>query len=116
MNAGFSPVMDKITAAVRESTANVVIAGHTDDIPIRTASYRSNWELSSARSVTVTHEILRDKTIDPKRVVIEGYAETKPLVPNNSSENRAKNRRVEIILIQPDPYDTEPSIDEKLNE
>lgn len=105
LNAGFSPAMDKITTAVRVSTAKVVIAGHTDDIPIRTASYRSNWELSSARSVTVAHEILRDKTIEPKRLVIEGYAETKPLVPNSSSENRAKNRRVEIILIQPDPYD-----------
>lgn len=116
LNAGFSPVMDKITAAVRESTANVVIAGHTDDIPIHTASYRSNWELSSARSVTVAHELLRDKTIEPKRLVIEGYAETKPLVPNNSSENRAKNRRVEIILIQLDPYDAEPITREKFNE
>ena len=72
--------------------------------------------MASARSVTVAHEILRDKTIDPKRLVIEGYAETKPLVPNTSSENRAKNRRVEIILIQPDPYDAELSTREKLNE
>ena len=107
LNAGFSPAMDKITGAVRESSAKVVIAGHTDDIPIHTSSYRSNWELSSARSVTVAHEILRDKSIDPNRLVIEGHAETKPLAPNDSSENRAKNRRVEIILIQPDPFDTE---------
>jgi chemotaxis protein MotB len=106
LDAGFSPAMDKITAAVRDSSANVVIAGHTDDLPIHNDWYRSNWELSSARSVTVAHEILRDKSIDPQRLVIEGHAETKPLMPNNSPENRAKNRRVEIILIQPDPFES----------
>lgn len=107
LNSGFSPAMEKITQAVRESTATVVVAGHTDDIPIHTSAYRSNWELSSARAVTVAHEILRDQLIDPKRLVIEGHADTKPLVENNSAENRAKNRRVEIILSQPKPYPSE---------
>lgn len=100
LNAGFSPVMQKITSAVSASTGNVIVAGHTDDIPIHTDWYRSNWELSSARAVTVAHELLRDQTIDPNRMVIEGHAETKPLVPNDSRKNRAVNRRVEIILIQ----------------
>ncbi len=102
LNAAFSPVMRKITVAVRDGAGNVVIAGHTDNIPIHTDWYRSNWELSSGRAVTVAHEILKDKKIDPNRMVIEGHAATKPLAPNDSSANRAKNRRVEIILVQPE--------------
>ena len=111
LNAAFSPVMQKITLAVRESPGNVVIAGHTDNIPIHTDWYRSNWELSSGRAVTVAHEILKDNEIDPNRMVIEGHAETKPLVPNDSSANRAKNRRVEIILVQPDLTLSKPAAD-----
>ncbi len=108
LNAGFSPVMEKIRNAVSTSIGNVIIAGHTDDIPIHTDWYRSNWELSSARAVTVAHEILSDESIDPARMVIEGHAETKPLVPNDSRANRAINRRVEIILIQADNTTVSP--------
>lgn len=99
LNAGFEPVMKKIVQTVRESTGAVIVAGHTDDIPISTNWYRSNWELSASRAVTVAHSLLQDGTINPNRMVIEGHAETAPLVPNQSSENRAKNRRVEIILV-----------------
>lgn len=100
LNAGFEPVMKKIVQAVLESTGAVIVAGHTDDIPIATNWYRSNWELSASRAVTVAHSLLQDGTINPNRMVIEGHADTAPLVPNQSSENRAKNRRVEIILVQ----------------
>ncbi len=100
LNAGFSPAMEKIRDAVRDSVGDVVIAGHTDDIPISTDWYRSNWELSASRAVTVAHEILQDGKVDPIRMVIEGHAETKPIVPNDSAESRSKNRRVEIILVQ----------------
>jgi chemotaxis protein MotB len=100
---GFEPVMDKITDSIKQSKGNIRVAGHTDDIPITTSSYRSNWELSSSRAVTVAHYMLTDKGVSPGRIAIEGYADTKPLLPNNSAENRAKNRRVEIILVQEDP-------------
>ncbi len=80
--------------------SRVVVAGHTDDIPISTDWYRSNWELASSRAVTVAHYMLENKGVDPGRLVIEGYADTRPLVANTSAENRAKNRRVEIILEQ----------------
>ncbi len=95
--------MDKITDSVKEAKGKVRIAGHTDDIPISTSFYRSNWELSSSRAVTVAHYMLRNKDVESGRIAIEGYADTKPLVPNNSVQNRAKNRRVEIILVQDDP-------------
>lgn len=103
LKAGFEAVMDKITASVKSAKGKVRIAGHTDDIPIKTSFYRSNWELSSSRAVTVAHYMLNNPGIDSGRVAVEGYADTKPLVPNISEENRAKNRRVEIILIQDDP-------------
>ena len=98
LDAGFIAVMDRIGAAVAKSPGNVVVAGHTDNIPISTARFRSNWELSSARAVTVLHGLLKNPDIDPARVMIEGHADSRPLVPNDSSANRAINRRVELIL------------------
>jgi chemotaxis protein MotB len=103
LKAGFEPVMEKITAAVNDSTGIVHVAGHTDNVPISTDWYRSNWELAASRSVTVAHFMLNTKGTDPDRIVVQGYADTKPLVPNDTAENRAKNRRVEIIIIQEDP-------------
>ncbi len=103
LKAGFEPVMAKITESVNGAEGTVAVAGHTDNIPISTDWFRSNWELSASRSVTVAHFMLKNKQTDPERIVIEGYAETKPLVPNDSASNRAINRRVEIIIQQDDP-------------
>lgn len=103
LKAGFEPVMEKITSAVNQSVGMVHVAGHTDNIPISTDWYRSNWELAASRSVTVAHFMLTKKDTDPERIVVEGFADTKPLVPNDTAENRAKNRRVEIIIAQKDP-------------
>ncbi|MGR9115201.1 MAG: flagellar motor protein MotB [Gammaproteobacteria bacterium] len=103
LKAGFEPVMKKITASVNESPGKVHVAGHSDDIPIATQMYRSNWELSASRAVTVSHFMFEEPGTDPGRFVIEGYADTKPLVPNTSTVNRAKNRRVEIVLVQDEP-------------
>lgn len=100
LNKEFKPVMDKITMAVREQSGKVVVAGHTDNIPINTEWYRSNWELSSSRAVTVAHHLLSDGSVSAERVVVEGHADTKPLAPNDSRANRATNRRVEVILIR----------------
>jgi chemotaxis protein MotB len=94
----FLSVMEKISAKLADVPGRIVTAGHTDDVPISTSRFRSNWELSAARAVTVTHALLTNPRVDPLRVVVEGYADTRPLVPNDSPENRAKNRRVELIL------------------
>lgn len=103
LKAGFEPVMEKITSAVNDSKGFVHVAGHTDNIPISTDWYRSNWELAAGRAVTVADFMLNKKGTDPNRIVVEGYADTKPLVANDTAENRAKNRRVEIIISQDDP-------------
>ena len=99
-NPQFLPIMDKITAVVNGSNGTETVAGHTDNIPIKSGLYRSNWELSAARAVTVAQTLLTDGSVDENRLVINGHADTVPLVDNETPENRAQNRRVEIILTQ----------------
>ncbi|MCP3870027.1 MAG: flagellar motor protein MotB [Gammaproteobacteria bacterium] len=105
LDPGFIQVLDRIGDAVVKSPGKVVVAGHTDNIPISTARFRSNWELSSARAVTVVHSLLKNPDIDPARVLVEGHADSHPLVPNDSSKNRSVNRRVEMILERGDDLD-----------
>ena len=93
------PALDKIAALIRSSPNHVQIEGHTDNIPINTAVYPSNWELSAARAVGIMRYFVDEKGIDPDRFSIAGYAEYRPLVSNDTLEGRAKNRRVEIVLV-----------------
>lgn len=79
----------------------VVVAGHTDDIPINTPRFPSNWELSTARAVSVT-KFLMAHNVAPQRISVQGYGEYKPLGENATAEQRQANRRVEITLIQQD--------------
>jgi chemotaxis protein MotB len=74
------------------------VEGHTDDIPIHNSKFISNWELSAARAVAVVKYLTGECGIPPERLSAAGYAESRPLVPNDSKQNRAINRRVEIIL------------------
>jgi chemotaxis protein MotB len=74
------------------------IAGHTDDIPIKSAKFPSNWELSTARAVEVTR-FLSTKGVDPARLSAAGYAETQPVASNADAEGRKQNRRIEIVLM-----------------
>ena len=76
---------------------NINIKGHTDNIPISTDIFPSNWELSAVRATTVL-KYLVSKGVDPKRLTATGFGEIMPLLPNNSESNRAKNRRVEFVL------------------
>jgi chemotaxis protein MotB len=99
-NPGFLDVIDRISDAIVRSPGRVVVAGHTDNVPIYTNRFRSNWELSSARAVTVVHALLMNPGVSEDRVLIEGHADSHPLVPNDNAENRAKNRRVELILVR----------------
>lgn len=100
LQRGFTPVMTKISASIQALQGKIMIGGHTDDIPMMSDFYRSNWELSASRAVTVAHHLLLDKNIKPARIEVEGHADTQPIVVNDSPEHRAKNRRVEIILAQ----------------
>lgn len=96
----FGPIMDKISAAVNDTQGEIIIAGHTDNIPIATRRFRSNWELSSARAVTVLHELINRGDLDPERLEVKGLADTEPVASNDTPEGRAKNRRVELVIDQ----------------
>ncbi|KAB7622628.1 type VI secretion system protein TssL, long form [Alkalilimnicola sp. S0819] len=109
----FVPVIRKIARAVESTPGQVVVAGHTDNVPIRTDRFRSNWELSAARAVTVTHYLLEEsEPFDEARITVVGHADTRPLVPNDSWDNRARNRRVEIRIVKGKPVESESSADE----
>ena len=108
----FTPVIRKIAMAVSMMDGEVVVAGHTDDIPISTPRFRSNWELSASRAVTLLHRMQAVAEIDIDRVTIEGHAETRPLAPNDSPLNRARNRRVEVVLIDSGGPESERTLEE----
>lgn len=98
LNERSIPLIRKVGRILSESKGNILVSGHSDDQPIHTNRYRSNWELSSSRAASVVHTLLDNKLLTPDRFVIQGYAETKPIKPNTSAENRATNRRIEIIV------------------
>lgn len=100
LNRDFVPILDKIHDVLINTEGTIAVAGHTDNVPINTPRYRSNWELSTSRATSVVHEFLKTGQIPANRFVLEGYAETQPLMPNDTSEHRAKNRRVEIIVLK----------------
>lgn len=98
-----SGILYRVGHILESSEGDIMIAGHTDDRPITTRRFRSNWELSTARAIAVAQFLLDGIGVDKKRIIVAGYADTRPLVKNNSSQNRAQNRRVEIRLIKTKP-------------
>lgn len=110
LNPEFFQVIAKITDVIANTPGKIIVAGHTDNIPISTARFRSNWELSSARAVTVVHAMLSNAALDENRFLIQGFADSKPLMPNDSRENRALNRRVELIIQRGEDVDSGETI------
>ena len=98
---GFS-FLDKIAGAIHKMPYPIRVEGHTDNVPIHTKRFPSNWELSTARAVNVLKYFVDTCKIDPRRMSAVGYGESKPLVSNDSAAPRSKNRRVEIVLIKED--------------
>jgi chemotaxis protein MotB len=98
LKPGAVSILDRITAVVSEYPEySINIKGYTDDIPIATEQFPSNWELSAIRATTVLKHLIQ-RGINPQRLTATGYADMDPLVPNTSETNRAINRRVEFVL------------------
>jgi chemotaxis protein MotB len=95
-------VLDEIADVVRKMPYPIRVEGHTDNVPIHTKRFPSNWELSTARAVNVLKYFADAGRMDPRRLSAVGYGESRPLVANDSPRHRAKNRRVEIVLIKED--------------
>lgn len=95
------PTLERITQVLARTKGKIRVEGHTDDIPISTDLFRDNWDLSAARAASVVRAILANSKIDPKRLSAQGFADSQPLVPNDTPEGRAKNRRVEVSIQLP---------------
>ena len=99
LKQAFLPILKMIADVLNQRDGLFIIARHTDDIPIETKRFRSNWDLSAARAASVVHYFIQEGDVDPERMEIRAMADNEPIVPNDSWENRAKNRRVEISVL-----------------
>jgi chemotaxis protein MotB len=93
-------LLQRVSRVIKPIGRRIRVEGHSDNVPIATARFPSNWELSTARAVNVVKYFVHQGRIDPRLLSAVGYAEVKPRVSNDSEAHRAKNRRVEIILGQ----------------
>jgi len=90
--------LDELAQIIAANNYQIEVAGHTDNFPISNPAYPTNWELSSARSARVARYLIQAGNIEPGRFTIIGYAFYRPTVPHTTIENKARNRRVEIII------------------
>lgn len=105
--ASFS-ILAKIAAVVQSLPNQVRLEGHTDSIPIHNSRFRSNWELSAARSIAMLELLCGRYQIDPARLSVAGYGENAPSDSNQTEEGRAHNRRVDLVLLSADGMKVEP--------
>jgi len=96
----FLPALQKIADLIDNNSGEITISGHTDNVPIANERFRSNWDLSTSRAVSVAHQLLQVSEVTPENIIVTGHADTRPRAPNDSSENRAKNRRVDIAIVR----------------
>ncbi|PNQ70810.1 flagellar motor protein MotB [Vibrio agarivorans] len=99
----FRPLVRQIAELVKDVPGIIRVSGHTDSKKLDSELYRSNWDLSSQRAVSVAQEMEKVKGFSHQRLRIRGMADTEPLAPNDSAANRARNRRVEISIMQGEP-------------
>ncbi|WP_286206462.1 flagellar motor protein MotB [Sessilibacter corallicola] len=93
-------VIEEIQEVLKDTDGTISVEGHTDNLPIRTARFRSNFELSSSRAVSVAMELMKGDILNRQRFEVTGFADTRPLTTNESEVGRARNRRVEIVVRQ----------------
>ena len=84
---------------VMDPPRDIIISGHTDNVPIGNAPFDSNWELSVMRAINFMKIILKNEKLDPKKFSAKGFGEFQPVAPNDTSSGREKNRRVEILIL-----------------
>ena len=100
--------LDSLAPIIAETPYEVHIIGHTDNFPIESMAFPSNWELSTIRATKVARYLIEHGGLEPGRFIVSGRAMYKPTVPNSSETNKAKNRRVEIIITR-DTYSIKPN-------
>lgn len=94
-------IMERIGSKLGEIPNPVVVEGYTDNVPISTVAYPSNWELSSARAITVARYLIYDMGVEEERIAVTGFGEQNPIDTNDTPEGRSNNRRIEITVLTP---------------
>jgi chemotaxis protein MotB len=94
--------LDGIAPVLKNMPNTVRVEGHTDNVPINTFEFRSNWELSVRRATEVVRYLIEGHQFPPERISATGYAEYRPIASNDTSENRSLNRRIEIVILKTD--------------
>jgi chemotaxis protein MotB len=100
LKASALPTLDRIASLLAVRTYKMRVEGHTDNIPIHTAQFSSNWELSTARATEVVRVLMLRYRLDPERLAAAGYAQYHPLASNDTEQGRALNRRVDIVVLK----------------
>jgi len=94
--------LDKIAKFLIKAPNKIIIEGHTDDQPVASNEFESNWELGSMRATSIVRYLIKVHGFDPAQLSAASYADTRPIVPNDTPENRSQNRRIEILIVNQD--------------
>ena len=113
LNPKMKPTFEKLGRTLRDRNMTYIVTGHTDDDPISTQRYRSNWDLSAARASTIAMELQNYGEIRSKNMEVVGFADGIPIAPNDSPSNKRRNRRIEVF-IQPNEEDFDAKIFEEI--
>lgn len=105
LRASSMEMFDHIATILASIQSNIRVEGHTDDVPIHTAQFQSNWELSTARATEIIRILLTREGLGPDRLSAAGYGEHHPVASNSTEEGRRMNRRVDIVIIAPHVYE-----------
>jgi chemotaxis protein MotB len=103
-------ILNNMTEFIKTVPNDVMVEGHTDDLPINNSDFPSNWELSTTRATTVIRYFIEQNNINPIRLSASGYSKYKPIVANENWENRMKNRRVDIVILRMDQQEKDKEV------
>jgi chemotaxis protein MotB len=98
LSASAESIIGEVAAMLADNQNPVMVEGHTDNVPIRTARFASNWELSTGRATAVVAFLIEKMGVSPSRLSAAGYGEFRPQGPNDTADNRGRNRRVDIVV------------------
>lgn len=93
-------ILDRIASSLAEIPNQIIVEGHTDNIPISTVNFPSNWELSTTRATNVIKYLIEVHNFEPARLAAAGYSKYRPIKTNDNPQNRAENRRVEVVILK----------------
>lgn len=100
LNSGSDVLLSRIAGIIRELPNDLRVEGHTDNVPINSVQFPSNWHLSVARALSTAYYLIHSEGLSPEKVSVVGYSEYKPMADNSSESGRAQNRRVDIVIIK----------------